>query len=296
MKVGSRALPAPKPTYAATRDVLVGDETPFVIDAHVHLWDADAVGGSLGSAGSVDRVLAMFDENEVAAGVAIQPSVYASDHTYLLEAIDRAPDRFAAVVLMTSPSSSAIAALPVGPRVSGVRLPLIHTEWASIASACQGLWRKAREARWVVNAFARADQLAELEPLLDEYPDVAMAIDHVARLDLARGSRDEALEQVLTLARHSNVHVKLSALAVLSSDTFPYRDVHQLVRRVVSAFGPARSIWGSDYPNILASAHYARSLDAAREALSDLTSSERARVFGRNACDLYFCGERPGAP
>jgi L-fuconolactonase len=260
-----------------------------VVDAHVHVWDPDLVEGELGPPGSAVRMLRALDAAGIDAGVLVQPSVHASDHRYLLAAVDRAPDRLVAVVLLEPDEAGAVPRLPADRRVRGVRAPLIRSGPGWVASVGDALWTRARAESWVVGAFARSDQLAELEPLLERFADVPVGIDHIARLDLAAdGRRGEALGRVLALARYPNVHVKLSALAVLSSEAPPYRDVHEEVRRVVSAFGPERTIWGSDYPNILALAPYAQSLAAAREALADLTSDEQAQVFGGTAWRLYF--------
>jgi L-fuconolactonase len=233
-------------------------------------------------------MLSALDDAGIDAAVLVQPSVHASDHSYLLAAVDGAPERLVAVVLLEPDEAGAIARLPAGSRVRGVRAPLIRAGRGWVASIGSELWAKARDEAWVVGAFARSDQLDELVPLLEWFPDVPVGIDHIARLDLAGDAREEALASVLSLARYPNVHVKLSALAVLSKEAAPYRDVHDIVRRVVAEFGPERAIWGSDYPNILAHAPYAESLDAVREALSDLTAAERARVLGGSARQLYF--------
>jgi L-fuconolactonase len=259
-----------------------------VVDAHVHVWDPAAVAGALGPPGSAERLLAALDDAGIDAAVLVQPSVHASDHSYLLAAVDGAPERLAAVVLLEPDEGGAIARLPSGPRVRGVRAPLIRAGRGWVGSIGSELWERARAEAWVVGAFARSDQLAELEPLLERFPDVPVGIDHIARLDLGEGACEEGLASVLSLARYPNVHVKLSALAVLSKQAAPYRDVHDVVRRVVAGFGPERAIWGSDYPNILAYAPYVESLDSVREALSDLTSAERALVLGGTAQQLYF--------
>jgi hypothetical protein len=42
------------------------------------------------------------------------------------------------------------------------------------------------------------------------------------------------------------VAVKLSGAPSYSSDVYPYRNVHQYIKRIVDAFGPQRSFWGTD--------------------------------------------------
>jgi L-fuconolactonase len=56
---------------------------------------------------------------------------------------------------------------------------------------------------------------------------------------------------------------------------------------VLGAFGPARLLWGSDYPSILPYSEYPQTLAVARLALPDAP----AAVFGGNALRLFWDGD-----
>ena len=61
------------------------------------------------------------------------------------------------------------------------------------------------------------------------------------------------------------------------------------MRRALEVFGPDRLLFGSDWPVCLVAASYERVHEAAVEALlrAGLAPSERDRVFGSNAIEVY---------
>ena len=48
------------------------------------------------------------------------------------------------------------------------------------------------------------------------------------------------------LAKHTNVAVKASGMPSLSTEPYPFRDLHPHIRTLVDAFGPRRTFWGTD--------------------------------------------------
>jgi L-fuconolactonase len=63
--------------------------------------------------------------------------------------------------------------------------------------------------------------------------------------------------------------------------------VQPYVDHAMQVFGPARLMFGSDWPVCLLAATYAQVVDLARTTLGSLTPSERAAVFGANAVRIY---------
>jgi predicted TIM-barrel fold metal-dependent hydrolase len=80
------------------------------------------------------------------------------------------------------------------------------------------------------------------------FPDLTVVVDHLtlggaARLDPESWNR---LPQVLHLARHPNVHLKLTGLPGLSRQPYPHRDLETPLGRLLDGFGVERCFWGSD--------------------------------------------------
>jgi L-fuconolactonase len=262
-----------------------------LVDAHVHVWAADALGpdDALGPAGTVERLLETFDANAVGRGVAVQPSVYGSDHRYLISALAAASGRLAGVALAEPNDAQSVATLGRvvhAPGIRGIRVPLIRAPAEWLPSVGEAVWRLAEVASGVICAFVDPSQLDDLVPFIDRFGDVPVAIDHVARLDLAT-TRSAALEALLALARYPNVVVKISALGSISREPFPYPNTWSEVRAVVESFGSDRVLWGSDYPPILEVGSYGESLRAVRLALEGLPAEAVQAALGGNALRLF---------
>jgi L-fuconolactonase len=65
------------------------------------------------------------------------------------------------------------------------------------------------------------------------------------------------------------------------------RDITPYVQRVLEWFGPERCIFGSDWPVCLLAASYAHVIDACGQAIGDVPTADRERIFGGNAIELY---------
>jgi L-fuconolactonase len=90
------------------------------------------------------------------------------------------------------------------------------------------------------------------------------------------------------LARYENVVVKFSGLITEAdpehwrvSDLRPYVDV------VLSAFGPQRLIFGSDWPVCTLGASYDQVINTAGELVADLNTEEKDSLFGQTAINWY---------
>ncbi|MFM7153327.1 MAG: amidohydrolase family protein, partial [Bacteroidota bacterium] len=64
-------------------------------------------------------------------------------------------------------------------------------------------------------------------------------------------------------------------------DIYPYLEV------VLSAFGPERLMYGSDWPVCLLAASYGQQLEVVESFFSRLSASEHERITGLNAVEFY---------
>jgi predicted TIM-barrel fold metal-dependent hydrolase len=67
---------------------------------------------------------------------------------------------------------------------------------------------------------------------------------------VARGHKDDAafatLPEVLKLARHPNVAVKVTGGPQYVTDGYPFRSLTPRYKAIYDAFGPERMFWGTD--------------------------------------------------
>jgi L-fuconolactonase len=99
--------------------------------------------------------------------------------------------------------------------------------------------------------FATHGQAGCMNSVAERHPDLTMIIDHLgvsqSPVSPPREEQWDRLDGLLSLARYPNVNVKLSGVPVLSTDSFPYKDVWPYLHQVFEAFGPQRILWGSDF-------------------------------------------------
>ena len=98
------------------------------------------------------------------------------------------------------------------------------------------------------------------------------------------------LPQVLDLARHPNVAVKLTGSGTYSHQPFPYRDVWAPVDQVISAFGVERCMWGTDWQRTIEFLSYEQGVSSFRDHWL-VSDSDKAALMGGTAARIYRWGE-----
>jgi predicted TIM-barrel fold metal-dependent hydrolase len=96
-------------------------------------------------------------------------------------------------------------------------------------------------------------------------------------------SFDTLLATLLPLSQYDNVAVKLTQIIRSVDESFPYPSLHEPMRRVVEAFGPSRTFWGSDLTTL--SCPYQDCVDLVHTALGFLTAEETDQIMGNAICD-----------
>jgi predicted TIM-barrel fold metal-dependent hydrolase len=153
-----------------------------------------------------------------------------------------------------------------------------------------GLWSTCARLGLTVCVLINRDKRQELETLAARHPNLPVVIDHC--LNLAAGaSHDAILADMLALAKVPNLHAKLSYIVTGSAQQYPFRDMHESCRRIIAAYGPARCVWGSDFPCELwcPKASYSQHLRVFTDELG-LDSETKRQVLGGTARRLWFAG------
>ncbi len=119
-------------------------------------------------------------------------------------------------------------------------------------------------------------------------PQVRAVIDHCAKPDLVTGDLDAWREGLNQLATHTSATCKLSGLVTEARPGADARDLAPAVEHVYSVFGPARLMFGSDWPVCTLAADYSRVVELLREILgSRLSGPTEQLIFAENARRFY---------
>ena len=150
----------------------------------------------------------------------------------------------------------------------------------------QLLWKLAQEQGIAICPLVSAEFLPGLDEMAAQFPKVTCVIDHLGHVE----SKDSAdVANLLRLARHRNVHIKLSAFYKLGARKPPYTDLAPLIRRLVEAFGPQRLMWGGDCPYQLQNGHtYHDSIELIRTRSDFLSAADGQAILRDTAHRVFF--------
>ena len=219
-------------------------------DCHVHVFDGRGVAGA--HYVPVPRPLAAIEALAAAHGcghlVLVQPSVYGSDNTLLLQALDVHAGRPRGVVVLRGDEDGKALDAMHAAGVRGVRFNLVSPV-GSVRDAAARLLRQlapALHARgWHVQWYVAPAEL----PLLAQWQaqcGLRFVLDHLAGLTASHGDDAAAWDALRALAAGGS-WIKLSGWYRLQAEA-PYGALQPLVRRVADLFGE-RMVWGSDWPH-----------------------------------------------
>jgi predicted TIM-barrel fold metal-dependent hydrolase len=133
-------------------------------------------------------------------------------------------------------------------------------------------------------------RLAQVGGLAARNPRTTLVIDHLGLQQPfvppppAKPFAD--LPQVLQLAAHPNVAIKISGACTLSHQPFPYADIWDPLARIFDAFGFDRCMWGTDWTRAVDLLTYRHGVDAFR-VTDRLSDTERAALMGGTLQRVY---------
>ena len=123
---------------------------------------------------------------------------------------------------------------------------------------------------------------------VDRHPAQVFVLDHLTKPRIKDGVFEPWNTHIRELARRENVFCKLSGMVTEASwsDWTP-EQLRPYVETVLAAFGPARTMFGSDWPVCLVASGYARWVETVQRFAASLTADEQARLFGGTAEQVY---------
>src|SRR6185369_7556062 len=235
----------------------------------------------------------ILQQNGVEKTVLVQASNSLAESRWLLELADA--NSFIAGVVgwvdLRSPDVEAqLDELSAHPKLKGVR-HLVESEpdddWLLRPAVLSGLQRLAPYGL-PYDLLVHTRHLRHVPEVAESCPDLRLVIDHLAKPPIARNEIKEWAQALKSVASYQNIHCKLSGLVTEANWTlWQTDDLRPFVDCVLEVFGPARLMFGSDYPVCLLAASYDRVLESFQELLKFLSDSDRDKIFSKNASTLY---------
>ena len=296
-----------------------------IIDAHVHLWlkqdtewDGKKIKGMsngrcmflgeevqmlppyiLDGRNTAEMLLSNMDYAQVSAAVVTQEFIDGLQNEYLLDVQHRYPQRLLCCGMPDTLHDGFVAhaerlieqgfrALKIPAHrliLSDKRIRLTSDEMMRMFGIMQ-----SKGIILSIDLAEGLEQNAEMEEVIQEFPDLKIAIGH-----FANANRPQWQEQ-MKLGRYKNVMIESCGITWLYNDEYyPYKGAVLAIKEAIDTIGADKVMWGSDYPRTIVAITYKMSYDFVVK--SDLlTEREKAMFLGENAQRFYGFGELPVLP
>jgi predicted TIM-barrel fold metal-dependent hydrolase len=264
----------------------------LIVDAQVHIWanhKPTNANHRQVETYSADDLLAEMDEAGVHAAVIHPPASWDPDSNELaVEAARRHPDRLAILgnfPLDAPASRGLVESWKKRPGMLGLRFALLqpHQRTWPTDGTMDWLWPACERADLPI-ALLAATYLPTVGRIAERHPRLKLIVDHLGR---PSGTKDDAawanLPEMLALARHPNVAIKATGAPSYSSAPYPYRNIHDHLRRIHDAFGPERMFWGTDITRM--PGPWRQCVRLFTEELPWLRGRDLELVMGHAVCD-----------
>jgi L-fuconolactonase len=270
------------------------------IDSHQHFWNYSAAEYPWIAPGTpLERNWLPADLEAAAAPLGVQGSVAVQarqsleESRWLLELAAQSPfikGVVGWVDLRSDRVEEELAPLAANPKFVGVR----HVVQAEPDAAfmlqpafLRGI-EKLRQFNLAYDFLLFPKQLPAAIQVAAQFPEQPFVLDHIAKPLIRAGLMKPWREDIRELARHGNVHCKISGLVTEAKftgwkpdDFRPYLDV------VVEAFGPDRVMFGSDWPVCLLAGSYAQVHGLAADYCRQFPEEAQRKFHGENAARFY---------
>lgn len=288
---------------------MTGTALPALVDSHVHFWDRGRLRYEwlVGAGPALERDFLPEDlVPELVSSARLRPAglvfVQAdcrpeqgvAEVEWVHELARSGADLLA--VVAHAPLQDGMGCEPAlshlveaAPLVSGVRR-LLQDEppgFVTGRSLVTGVRLLARHGL-AMDLCVRQHQLGEVVELVDGCPDVLFVLDHLGKPQITTGGFAPWAAMLTRLAQRPNVRCKLSGLM---SEAPPQSRTPSALRpwleHALTAFGPARCMFGSDWPVLTGVGSYSQWADIVLDTLAGFSEEERRWVLSATATETY---------
>ena len=272
------------------------------IDAHQHYWQPQRGdygwmprdNATLNRAYGPRDLEPLLDRHGIDATVLVQAAPTVAETEYMLGLADGS-DRVAGVVgwvdFEDPGARETLARLAGHPAFKGVR-PMIQDipdDGWMLREDVQWAYRAICDLDLIFDALGFPRHLENFLTLVQRYPDMRVVVDHCMKPQI-RDHSDAGFAQWaegISRIAATGAYCKLSGLVTEANADWSVADLQPYVDHVLQAFGPARVMWGSDWPVCRLASEYDRWLAAAEALTAGLSGADKARIFGGTATEFY---------
>jgi predicted TIM-barrel fold metal-dependent hydrolase len=231
----------------------------------------------------------MLDTLGVERMVLVQPSVYGSDNTVMLEAMRELGAVARGVAVVDDDVSDAELERLDAAGVRGVRVNVVDVaegKGAIDMAPLAALANRIKRYGWHVEFLMHADEFPELDRTFADFP-VDIVLGHLGYMKTDKGLNDPGFQSLLRHMKAGKAWVKLTGPYRISTTALPHADTVPLAHALLEAASD-RVIWGTDWPHVMVKAAMPNDGDLADLLLEWVPDGGiRQRVLVDNPAKLY---------
>ncbi|MDU9025108.1 amidohydrolase family protein [Pseudomonas corrugata] len=225
------------------------------IDSHAHVFDRGLEltverRYTVDYDATLGQYLHHLKAHGLSHGVLVQPSFLGTDNSYLLAALQQAPQQLRGVVVLERDASRTDMDNMARLGVVGVRLNLMGKDLPDFRDAAwQGFFGHMAVLDWHVELHRSVADLPGLIHQLLPFG-IKLVVDHFGRPDSRLGLEQPGFPELLELGLSGRVWMKVSGIYRLAGTDQQNLDFARASLALLEqSFGPRRLVWGSDWPH-----------------------------------------------
>jgi 2-pyrone-4,6-dicarboxylate lactonase len=194
----------------------------------------------------------MLDTLGVERAVLVQPSVYGTDNSVMLQAMAQLDARCRGVAVVEDEVSDMELKRLHEAGVRGVRINVVDVAEdkgvVPIAPIAK-LASRIKKYGWHVEFLMHADEFPNLDITFADFP-VDIVLGHLGYMRTDKGLSHPGFQALLRLMRRGKAWVKLTGPYRISTDPLPHGDTLAFAHALLKA-APRQVVWGTDWPHVM---------------------------------------------
>ena len=195
----------------------------------------------------------MLAQLGVERAVLVQPSVYGTDNSAMLDAMGAAGTRFRGVAVVDDGIAASELQRMHDAGVRGVRVNIVDVKdrkpgTLPLAELTR-LATKVKSLGWHMEFLLHVDEFPNLDRLLADFP-VDTVYGHLGYMKTDRGTGDAGFQALLRMMKAGRAWVKLTGPYRISAEPLPHADTNEYAHALLAA-APSQVVWGSDWPHVM---------------------------------------------
>ncbi len=173
-----------------------------------------------------------------------------------------------------------------------------HPKFAGVRPMIQDIadpdWMHRKDVQWGYEAAIELDlafdalghpiHAEKFLRLFSQFPSLRVVVDHCMKPAIRDNAFEPWAKDMTRIARETGALCKLSGILTEAGPDWTFEAIAPYARHVISAFGPDRVMWGSDWPVVEIAAPY----DKWREMAERIVGEDgRDMIFGGTAAKFY---------